>query len=371
MRLFLRTFFAAVFAFVFEASAPLIVPAPAHAQSCSALKAQLAATTRGGNASQYRRFNDALQRQKRELSRAKNLFRRSCGNRGRTAQCRNLENTIGRMNANIPRLQAQRDRHAGRQISRTQRRRLEAQIDRACANRSVNIVVRRGNTESARRTIISPRGSSANVRVAPQNEFGFAPGGYRTMCVREADGYYFPISFSTNRANFNRDAAICQAMCPATEVRLFTHEASDDEGVTNMVSLDGEAYTATKSAFKYRFKSRDKLTACGSPDLEKLRSLGYVQKGDKITGVDENADAKLEYPIPPKRPDQFADPETQANVATGLTPKTLAEIAASKPVGEPLEMSDVSGDVRVVLPELLPDPTTAIDLQAPAPTVFQ
>ncbi|MEL6920645.1 MAG: DUF2865 domain-containing protein [Pseudomonadota bacterium] len=371
MRLFLRSFFAFVLAFAFETVAPLVAAAPAHAQSCTALKAQLAAATSGGNRTQYRRFDNALKRQKSEISRARSLFRGSCGNRSGTAQCRNLENTISRMRANVSKLQAQRDRHAGRQISRSQRRRLETRIDRACKSRNVTVVARRDTTrQKPRQAVVSPRRPS-NVRVAPQPQIGFPVGGYRTLCVREADGYYFPISFSTTRANFGRDAAICQAMCPATQVRLFTHDAGDDEGVANMVSLDGEAYAATPTAFKYRFQGRNKASICGKPDLHKLRELGYIQRGDKITGVDEATEVKVQYPLPPKRPDRYADPETIANAASALTPARIGELASRPAAGETLEVSEAGADVRVVLQELLPDPTTAIDLEAPAPAAFR
>src|SRR6266540_3435428 len=31
---------------------------------------------------------------------------------------------------------------------------------------------------------------------------------YRTLCVRTCDGYYFPISYATNRSHFKTDAAV-------------------------------------------------------------------------------------------------------------------------------------------------------------------
>ena len=50
--------------------------------------------------------------------------------------------------------------------------------------------------------------------------------GYRTLCVRTCDGYYFPISYSTNASHFADDEATCQKQCPATEAILFSHRNS-------------------------------------------------------------------------------------------------------------------------------------------------
>jgi hypothetical protein len=47
-------------------------------------------------------------------------------------------------------------------------------------------------------------------------------GTYRTVCVRLCDGFYFPISFSTYRSHFQKDAQRCEQSCP-NRSRLFAH----------------------------------------------------------------------------------------------------------------------------------------------------
>jgi hypothetical protein len=47
-------------------------------------------------------------------------------------------------------------------------------------------------------------------------------GTYRTVCVRLCDGVYFPISFSTYRSYFAKDAERCERSCP-NRSRLFVH----------------------------------------------------------------------------------------------------------------------------------------------------
>jgi hypothetical protein len=74
---------------------------------------------------------------------------------------------------------------------------------------------------------------------------------FRTLCVRTCDGYYFPISFSTDASRFGDDARACAAACPGSEVSLYVHR-SPGEGVDQMVSLSGEPYTALPTAFAYR-----------------------------------------------------------------------------------------------------------------------
>jgi hypothetical protein len=83
---------------------------------------------------------------------------------------------------------------------------------------------------------------------------------FRTLCVRTCDGYYFPISFSTEASRFGDDARACAAACPSTQVSLYVHR-SPGEGVEQMVSLSGEPYTALPTAFAYR-KAYDPSCTC-------------------------------------------------------------------------------------------------------------
>jgi hypothetical protein len=74
-------------------------------------------------------------------------------------------------------------------------------------------------------------------------------GTYRTWCVRLCDGFYFPISHSTTRGRFSRDAKKCEVGCPQKS-RLFVQRTSGE--VDDMTDLEGEAYRDLKNAFRYR-----------------------------------------------------------------------------------------------------------------------
>ena len=92
------------------------------------------------------------------------------------------------------------------------------------------------------------------------NQWGFsAPpkqsltSGYRTMCVRTCDGFYFPVSNSTKRSRLRRDNNSCQASC-GVPAKLFYYRNSSGS-VDTMVDLNGRKYSSQKFAYKYRKKA--------------------------------------------------------------------------------------------------------------------
>jgi len=75
---------------------------------------------------------------------------------------------------------------------------------------------------------------------------------YRTMCVRQCDGYYFPVSFSTLPSQFSADEVQCTERCAApTELFVYRNPGED---VEQMVSLAGKPYSELKNAWLYRTK---------------------------------------------------------------------------------------------------------------------
>lgn len=73
---------------------------------------------------------------------------------------------------------------------------------------------------------------------------------YRTVCVRLCDGYFWPVSFATNRSNLVQDREICEKSC-GTPVRLYIHRVPG--GTENdLQDLAGQPYTRLKTAFRFR-----------------------------------------------------------------------------------------------------------------------
>ena len=83
-------------------------------------------------------------------------------------------------------------------------------------------------------------------------------GSYRTVCVRTCDGYYWPISHSVTRDGLSTDARQCESSC-AGEAKLY-YQNRHDPDPKSMVDLQGQPYTALKTAFLYR---RTLISGCG------------------------------------------------------------------------------------------------------------
>ena len=146
-------------------------------------------------------------------------------------------------------------------------------------------------------------------------------GGFRTVCVRSCDGYYFPINFAIDRNSFKRDAAICRGIYPDGKAELFVYQNPGQEA-DQMTSLDGEPYASKPYAFSYR-SSYD--PACASELSSGLAALAKaVNERHNSTG--------LLLPLPRPRPGRSVDPETLADEEGGLdlrAPATESKIEVS------------------------------------------
>jgi hypothetical protein len=126
-----------------------------------------------------------------------------------------------------------------------------------------------------------------------------ATGGYfRTMCVRLCDGFPIPMSFSTTRAQFAKDARRCAQACPAG--RLFVYRNPGGE-MEDMVDLDGRAYRQLPTAFLHRSSYVENCTCRGNPwDQEALaRHQTYAAQRTQQTASDTGRKLK-----PPARTDR-------------------------------------------------------------------
>jgi hypothetical protein len=163
--------------------------------------------------------------------------------------------------------------------------------------------------------------------------------GYRTVCVRTCDGYFFPISYSTSPNRFSEDEQTCQRMCPAQEVALYTYRNPGEE-IAQAVSLNGRAYTDLPTAFSYR-KEVNNACSCkraGQTWAEVQKQLGNdatIEQGD-IVVTDERA-KQLSQPkvdaqgrrIDPRTNRPAAAP---ANTTTSTTPATTTTAGEKRQV---------------------------------------
>ncbi len=75
-------------------------------------------------------------------------------------------------------------------------------------------------------------------------------GRYRSVCVRLCDGFFYPISFSTNSGQLAQEAEQCQSSC-AAPAELYVYRNPGQE-IEQAISLNGSAYMDLPVALKFR-----------------------------------------------------------------------------------------------------------------------
>ena len=311
-----------------QAYPPAGVTVSAREQTCQRLETQLAAINGAASdvsrGDQIRRLEEAMGRQQAELDRTQAQARRQgCeasgffqifGGVGRSEQCGTLNNQIQQMRANLARVQGdlQRMQGAGASVERDGQRRaiLSALVQNECGAQYRAQAARAQGPGNFFEQLFGGPGSVS----APEQDGG-GGGGYRTVCVRTCDGYFFPISHSTSQDRFRDDEATCQRMCPAAEVQLFSHRTSGED-MRQAISTSGKLYTEMPTAFKYKTEWNN-ACACKQPGeswanavKDDPRTQTLLEQGD-IVVTEERAkvmnaprDAKGRPMLPPSQAQQ-------------------------------------------------------------------
>lgn len=347
------------------ASAP---SADASSSTCRQLERQLVKASRAGSS----RYSAAIRRQQRELDNAERRQRAArCGGIKSlfgNSECRRVGSVIRKMRSNLSRLEAK----ARRGGSRAELARIRALLSvNGCRGGSGLRTARLENDRGFREL---GSGSSRNDRSARRRVFGgdqigrYSGTTYRTLCVRTCDGYYFPVSFSTTREKFQRDQAICEQMCPATQVKLYYHRVQTEESEDMVAAADDRPYAALPAAFLYRSRGVAKAGSCSCKQGPRNFSvIAGATQGD--VSVQSARPAQPAIPKNTWRIDPLVDPETYANLRGGFDRTAQTRLLNGAPGGE-IAAEDRRA-VRVVGPAFLPDPEGAIDLRAPAPSALQ
>ncbi|MBS9720734.1 DUF2865 domain-containing protein [Tianweitania sp. BSSL-BM11] len=340
--------------------------AAASSRLCRQLEAELASTGQGNRSSAaMRQYDRAIAEQERQLSRTEAEWQRAeCdyGYGGRTARlCRQIENTLTRMERNYAELQRERAR-LGLGSSRNgsvERQRIQRAIDDAGCNAP------------------APQPKPQQVAVPRASQPDTAQERLRTLCVRMSDGYFFPMSYGVTRDDFAREAKNCQATCPSTEMRLYYHKVPD-QAAADMVSADNnEPYSALPTANLYRNQPQSGASAC-APAAPKA-TIASVPDQPVSETPKENTSAPATTsvsPVPPATtspsirvlPDQSTpqEPEKASEPAKQEPEKREAALPKRPPDPAPARsMSEDDKRVRVVGPTFLPAQEGAIDLRAP------
>ncbi|BAB48321.1 MULTISPECIES: DUF2865 domain-containing protein [Mesorhizobium] len=381
-------------------SGATITEPQAASRVCRQLEADLAAASRGGGGgpAMIRKYDAAIDRQREQISKARDqadsagcgfsLFSRNIN------RCAGLNATIDRMNANLDSLQAKRAQLAGGGGSRRDRGRILAALD-ANGCRDDTVAPRRAPLQEADRgeqdgkadlfdqlfgnqqsdTLDQPDDPSEERNVRGVLNLPGIPdvpgtgGEFHTTCVRTCDGYFFPMSNAASVGDFERDQKNCESSCPGTEMQVFYSRGMDDDSASMTSSVTGRPYSELPTAYLYKQSNMSRPPACGCNAAQNFQIIGGNPPPPQQS-LPETEAAPL-VPVPASKPDPGADPETLANREGGLDREAVKRLSA-KPVTSPVSaLPPEQRKVRVVGPTFLPDPSAAINLQAPAPKAVQ
>src|SRR6266851_4901744 len=296
---------------------------------CGRLETQLAAIDRGAGADparaeQTRRIEETLNKQQADLDRTQAQWQRlGCQPpslfsifANQSPQCGPLNNQTSQMRAGIDRTMAelQRSRHGA---------------DDEMQRQSVIGALAQNNCGPQYRVAAAPQkgffetlfggGGNPNGAVPPgaADYPQLGGSGYRTLCVRTCDGYYFPISYSTSPARFAEDEQTCQKLCPAAEAVLYSHRNPGEE-VAQAVASNGRVYKDLANAFRYR-REFNPSCSCKQAGQTWADAMGQtkdstVERGDYVV-TEERAKA-LSQPRN-ETPNRTGAPRADARKPTG------------------------------------------------------
>jgi hypothetical protein len=205
----------------------------------------------------------------------------------RSPRCVDLDRQAQAAKASLAQLKAQRDAILRGASPRGRREDIVAELAR---NRCGDQYVREHEAQRSRNTSIfsffneEDNSEEPPSRAAPPPIPGYGGSStYRTLCVRECDGFYFPISNATTERQFQQDEAKCHSQC-AAPAELFYHRS--DQDVDQMVSLSGRPYSQTPNAFRNR-KVYIKGCSCNANEY----SREEIAKSEEAIKLSRRADA--------------------------------------------------------------------------------
>lgn len=343
--------------------------ADASARQCRGLSAELASLSKSsGNRSQYRKYDQALRKQRTQLQRAEQQAKRSrCGptlfKSTQSATCKRLDSVTDKMKRNISALQKKRDSYKGNnsasrsKVIKSKMARLKCgqEVQTASISKTKGIAKTFGNVK----------------QIKPNYTVDIQGGDYRTMCVRPIDGYYFPISFAATKAQMLMDAQSCEARCPGAE--LYFHR-NDSEEPEDMRSLQGVAYTNHPNAFRYRVEGISRDNGCkyteGYRVSYKLLNKSSGQPTQAKTIAIPKETVSVYAPVPTDRPKPGLNREELIDIRGGMTLERMATMIRSGSTGEAL-VSGPKNDIRIIGPVFLPAEAAAKDLLIPGRVIDQ
>jgi hypothetical protein len=255
---------------------------------CQRLQGQIAALSHAGGP-HAAAYDQAAQKQRNELDRTV-AYAHSLGCDNRQflffgspppPQCGAIEAQIQRMRGNLEQLQGLLERAGGGPAAEAQRRDLIGRYNSACgpgAAQRVAVPQPKGFFEmlfgGGQPQPAASQQMPLEDPAAPVEETHVFHGGPKAVCVRLIDGGFFPVSYTAHRNDLEDLQDLCRALCPNTEVKLYTYTLGGD--IEQAVSIDGDVYTALPNALKYQ-KTYDPNASCKPPGQTWQEVLGDAE----------------------------------------------------------------------------------------------
>lgn len=319
-------------------AAPLLLSLVSFAGAATDCERLRRAITDSSRSEQSARYQAAAERQRTEINRTVAYAEQiGCNNRkflffgsDPPAQCGQIHARIGRMRANLDDLQARAGGGAGG------RGELIARYNSQCANQPsqpagiLDALFGQPKPGSVEEQPLSPDdatlGGPDEKSAAPTGE---ARAGGKAVCVRSCDGAFFPVSYSATSSRLDSLAEMCRALCPNTEVTLYTYPVTGE--IEQAVSINGARYMDSPTALRFRkvfdpscsCRRRGQSWASALAPAEAL--LGKEDKSDIIVTPEKAAELSR-----PK-----AELKSEAKSKSGKAAKGAASASLSPPGAAP------------------------------------
>jgi len=165
---------------------------------------------------------------------------------------------------------------------------------------------------------------------------------YRTVCVRLCDGYFWPVSFTTDRGGFKADERACRSSCGAV-TKLFYY-ANPGQQPEDMVDLQGRPYKKLRTAFRYAQQYVAQCKCRPDPWEQAAHARHRMYADLKKTGKLKSYLARLDKKMRRDRPQRSI---RYANFGGGLTAGVATSSLSPDEAKKVLELDRRSGRANV------------------------
>ena len=241
------------------------------------------------------------------------------------AKCASLDAQIGQLEQDIEALKTEAARGGSDELQQ-QKLGLKTAIETTCTPGAANSQAKAGvgslvgGTQSTLQSSEMPDDPFAHPELGLQN-------GFRTICVRSCDGFFFPISqFGTN-GRIATDIELCKASCPGAVVNLYLQP--NDREVDGAVSAEGGLpYTTLPTAYHYR-TSLDSSCSCRVPGKTWAETLADAERVLNATGSPDTQISELKAQELSRPRDLRAAPKTKPKKGEPVAPPVPQQDLAS------------------------------------------